>query len=97
MNNEEINNKYLVFSCCMFISFCRNWCKCRCFSVDGFFSASGTEFPTSTTKKDTDSEHGAVAWGSVFLEGVLNDRFMVGIDYVPTALETDTVETAKSD
>ena len=25
------------------------------------------------------------------------DRFMLGVDYVPDALETDTVETAKSD
>jgi len=62
----------------------------------GLFSASGTEF-SGTTKKDTDSEHGAVAWGSVFVEGVINDRFLLGVDYVPTALETDTVETAKSD
>ena len=62
----------------------------------GLFSASGTEL-SGTTKKDTDSEHGAVAWGSVFVEGVINDRFILGVDYVPAALETDTVETAKSD
>jgi hypothetical protein len=62
----------------------------------GLFSASGTEF-SGTTKKDTQSEHGAVAWGSVFVEGVINDKFILGVDYVPAALETDTVETAKSD
>ena len=62
----------------------------------GLFSASGTEF-SGTTKKDTDSEHGAVAFGSVFVEGVLGERFLLGVDYVPAALESDTVETAKSD
>ena len=62
----------------------------------GIFAASATE-KTGTTKKGNGSEHGSAGWGSVFLEGQFNDRIIVGIDYVPTALETDTTETAKSD
>ena len=62
----------------------------------GIFAASATE-KTGSTKKGNGSEHGSAGWGSVFLEGQFNDRIIVGIDYVPQALETDTVETAKSD
>ncbi len=62
----------------------------------GIFTASATE-KTGSTKKGNGSEHGSAGWGSVFLEGQFNDRIIVGIDYVPTALETDTTETAKSD
>jgi len=62
----------------------------------GIFAASATE-STGTTKKGNGSEHGSAGWGSIFLEGQFNDRIIVGIDYVPAALETDTTETAKSD
>ena len=62
----------------------------------GIFAASATE-KTWTTKKGNGSEHGSAGWGSVFLEGQFNDKIIVGIDYVPAALETDTTETAKSD
>ena len=62
----------------------------------GIFAASGTE-STGTTKKGNGSEHGSAGWGSIFIEGTINDRFLLGIDYVPSALETDTTETAKSD
>ena len=62
----------------------------------GIFAASATE-KTGSTKKGNGSEHGSAGWGSVFLEGQFNDRIIVGIDYVPAALETDTTETAKSD
>jgi len=62
----------------------------------GIFAASATE-STGTTKKGNGSEHGSAGWGSVFIEGTFNDRFIIGIDYVPQALETDTTETAKSD
>ena len=64
----------------------------------GVFSASGNESDTGTSlKKDTGSEHAAAGWGSAFLEVSMADRIMVGIDYVPSALSSDTVETAKSD
>jgi len=62
----------------------------------GIFAASATE-STGTTKKGNGTEHGSAGWGSIFLEGTINDRFLLGIDYVPSALETDTTETAKSD
>ena len=62
----------------------------------GLFSASAKEL-TGTTTKGTGSESGEAAWGSLFVEGTLNDRFILGIDYVPSALETETTETAKSD
>ena len=62
----------------------------------GIFAASAKE-STGTTTKGNGSEHGSAGWGSLFLEGQFGDRIIVGIDYVPTALETDTTETAKSD
>ena len=62
----------------------------------GIFAASATE-SEGTTKKGNGTEHGSAGWGSIFLEGTINDRFLLGIDYVPSALETDTTETAKSD
>ena len=62
----------------------------------GIFAASASE-STGTTVKGNGTEHGSAGWGSVFVEGTFGDRFMVGIDYVPSALETDTTETAKSD
>jgi len=61
----------------------------------GIFAASATE-STGTTKKGNGSEHGSAGWGSVFIEASIDDRFMIGVDYVPAALETDTTETAKS-
>ena len=62
----------------------------------GIFAASAKE-STGTTTKGNGSEHGSAGWGSLFLEGQFGDRIIVGIDYVPSALETDTTETAKSD
>ena len=63
----------------------------------GIFAASAKETnPTSGNDTGNGTEHGSAAWGSVFVEGVINDQFMVGIDYVPGALSTDTTETAKS-
>ncbi len=63
----------------------------------GIFAASAKESnPTSSKTTGTGTEHGSAAWGSVFVEGVLNDQFLFGIDIVPQALETDTTETAKS-
>jgi len=64
----------------------------------GLFAASGSETTGGlATHKDDGSEHGAAGWGSIFIEKTLGERLLVGIDYVPSALETDTVETAKSD
>ena len=70
----------------------------------GLFAATGNETHADATAsaaagsyKKSDREFGAAGYASVFLEGVLQDRFLVGIDYVPAALETDTVESTKLD
>ncbi len=65
----------------------------------GAFTADAHEDDTGHTAapKDNGSASGAVAYGSLFVEGVLADRFMFGVDYVPDALESETTETAKSD
>ena len=60
----------------------------------GLFAASAKEVNAKTYKG---SEHGAAGWGSIFVEKTLGDRLAIGVDYVPTALETDQVETAKHD
>ena len=61
----------------------------------GIFAASAKE-STGATQKGSGSEHGSAGWGSIFLEGQFN-KLIIGVDYVPGALETDTTETAKSD
>ena len=66
----------------------------------GLFAATATEqFSTTDTSQTNQngSEHGSAGWASVFVEKSLGERLMIGIDYVPAALETDTTETAKSD
>ena len=61
----------------------------------GLFAASAKEVTDEQTRKGT--EHGAAAYGSIFLEGQINDRIAIGLEYVPEALETDEVETSKWD
>ena len=61
----------------------------------GIFAASGKE-QLGTRTDDTGTEHGAASYGSVFAELTMGDRLMVGIDYVPSALSTDTVETDRT-
>ena len=64
----------------------------------GVFAASGSETTGGVaTHKDNGSEHGSAGWGSIFIEKTLGERFLVGIDYVPGSLETETTETAKQD
>ena len=66
----------------------------------GLFAASANEsFSDNSTasKNQNGSEHGSAGWASIFIEKSIGDRLMIGMDYVPAALETDTVETAKSD
>ncbi len=64
----------------------------------GLFAASAHEdLANDSSNRSTGSEHGSAAWGSIFGEVTLGDRFAVGIDYVPQALSSDTTETAKND
>ena len=64
----------------------------------GLFAASAHEKHTNTAgKTNAGTEHGSAGWGSIFVEKTIGDVMLIGIDYVPQALETDTTETAKSD
>ena len=64
----------------------------------GGFTASGTEKSTETQGNVTThkaNETAAVAYGSIFLEKTLPgplSRLAIGVDYVPSGLESDTVE-----
>ena len=60
----------------------------------GLFAASAKEVADETHKG---SEHGEAAWPSIFIEKTLGDRFAIGVDYVPAALETDTTESVRQD
>ena len=64
----------------------------------GIFAASASEVTTDAGGSNQNgSEHGSAGWASIFIEKSIGDRLIVGVDYVPMALETDTTETAKSD
>lgn len=69
----------------------------------GLFTATGSETQTNNSgeatasDKHSDTEIGAAGYASVFVEGTLNDRFMIGIDYVPSPLESDAVESIRLD
>tara|TARA_B100001057_G_C22805464_1_gene933250 strand:- start:477 stop:1175 length:699 start_codon:yes stop_codon:yes gene_type:complete len=60
----------------------------------GLFAASAKEEAGETHKG---SEHGAAGWASVFVEKSFGDKFAIGVDYVPDALESETTETSKQD
>jgi len=61
----------------------------------GLFTASGKE--AEGTETHIDSESGEAAWGSIFIEKSLGDRFAIGVDYVPASLSTDTTESIRAD
>ena len=65
----------------------------------GLFAASAKEVDTGPNITETaqDTELAGVGYGSVFIEKTLGDRLAVGIDFVPSALSSDTVETNKVD
>ena len=60
----------------------------------GLFAASAKEVADETHKG---SEHGEAAWPSIFIEKTLGDRFAIGVDYVPAALESETTESVRHD
>ena len=60
-------------------------------------TAKETETGPSITEKSNGSEHGAIGFASIFIEKTLGDRFAIGVDYVPAALETDTTESVRQD
>src|SRR5210317_1449703 len=70
----------------------------------GLYAATATEFDegshgTTVSPDETrkESEFLGLGYGSVFLEKTLGKYFLVGIDYVPSALETETSENIQDD
>ena len=59
------------------------------------FHATGTE--NENGELSSEDATGVAGYGSIFVEKTLGERFLIGVDYVPTALETETVETQKAD
>jgi len=62
----------------------------------GVFEASATE-TEDTEKSREDDAMAAFGYGSVFLEKDLGQYITVGVDYVPSALESETVDETRSD
>ena len=68
----------------------------------GLFGATGKESQTGNSVSDPTenrkrSEILGIAYSSIFLEKTLGDRISIGIDYVPSGIESETTETAKGD
>tara|TARA_B110001452_G_scaffold261388_1_gene260133 strand:+ start:63 stop:716 length:654 start_codon:yes stop_codon:yes gene_type:complete len=61
----------------------------------GAFQATGTE--TEKDEKNKEDAVGAAGWGSIFVEKALGERFAIGIDYVPSALESETSTLTQKD
>ena len=61
----------------------------------GVFHATGQE--NENGELSSDDATGVAGYGSIFLEKTLGDRFVIGVDYVPTALESETTETVVED
>jgi len=62
----------------------------------GVFEASATE-TEDTEKSREDDAMAAFGYVSVFLEKDLGQYITVGVDYVPSALESETVDETRSD
>src|SRR5210317_80823 len=70
----------------------------------GLYAATATEFDEGThgttsgpDETNKESEFLALGYGSVFIEKTLGQYLLIGIDYVPSALETETNESIKND
>ena len=70
----------------------------------GVFHATGTDSKLNTagtsTRSDKEDATAVVGFGSIFVEKTLPgalERVSIGIDYVPYALESDTVENVRHD
>lgn len=61
----------------------------------GAFSATGSE--TENDEKNKEDAVAAAGWASIFVEKTLGDRLTIGVDYVPSALESETSETERRD
>ena len=70
----------------------------------GLYAATATEFDEGThgttsgpDETNKESEFLALGYGSVFIEKTLGQYLLVGIDYVPSALESETNESLRND
>ena len=65
------------------------------------FHATGVDNDTNTagtlTERSTDDATGVAGFGSIFIEKTLGDRLTIGLDYVPSALDSETSETVRMD
>ena len=61
----------------------------------GVFHATGEE--NENGEKSSDDATGVASYGSIFIEKTLGDRLSIGLDYVPTALESETTEHIVND
>ena len=59
------------------------------------FHATGVE--TEVSEKNTEDATGVAGYSSIFIEKTLGDRFTIGYDYVPDALDSETAETVRND
>tara|TARA_Y100000591_G_C21688188_1_gene621658 strand:+ start:307 stop:960 length:654 start_codon:yes stop_codon:yes gene_type:complete len=62
----------------------------------GLFAASAKE-DFSGGQSNQGNEHASIGYGSIFAEVTMNDKFMLGVDYVPESLESETTESARAD
>tara|TARA_Y100000591_G_C21685208_1_gene620181 strand:- start:245 stop:946 length:702 start_codon:yes stop_codon:yes gene_type:complete len=65
-------------------------------SFEGAHSSSAS--PGDVTKKasaEGDSAEALFGFGSIFIEKTLGDRLAIGVDYVPTTLDTETTENVQ--
>jgi len=62
----------------------------------GVFEASATETEDTNDRASKDAM-AAFGYGSIFLEKTLGQYLTIGIDYVPSALESETNEKTRSD
>lgn len=60
---------------------------------------SSSASPGTVTKKasaEGDVAEGEFGYGSIFAEVMVNDKFAIGVDYVPMALESETTENLQT-
>lgn len=60
-------------------------------------SNSTTATVTKKASAEGDEAVGEFGYGSVFIEAAVNDKFSIGVDYVPMALESETTENVQID
>jgi len=70
----------------------------KLFEVDGAsekFTAGTTNVNSGTATPKQEDAEALIAYASLFLEKELGDKFAIGVDYVPYALESETKENIR--